>query len=199
MAKDRDGLGKVTLTPEFRMSFVHLFETVVDMQDRNVYEITMLFPKNTDLSILKTANSDLIKNKFPDEATRKQVIQQLRNPFRDGDLPNGEGNIYDGYPGNWYVRAWTKSRPKVIDSGKMDILDSSEIYSGCWGRATIQPFYYNTKGNKGISYFINVVQKIRDDDQLGDGGRRSIDEFDVVVAGANDPANYVQETADFLA
>ena len=42
-----------------------------------------------------------------------------------------------------------------------------KVYSGCWGRASINFFPFNTNGNKGVGVGLNNIQKLKDDDRLG--------------------------------
>jgi len=46
-------------------------------------------------------------------------------------------------------------------------LDPSEFYSGCYGRASITLYAYDTSGSKGIAAGLNNVQKLEDGNKLG--------------------------------
>ena len=43
----------------------------------------------------------------------------------------------------------------------------SEVYSGVYGRASINFYAFNSNGNKGIACGLNNLQKIRDGEPLG--------------------------------
>jgi hypothetical protein len=47
--------------------------------------------------------------------------------------------------------------------------DETEVYSGAWYRAQVRAFAYENAGNKGVSFGLQNVQKLRDDDPLGSG------------------------------
>ena len=47
------------------------------------------------------------------------------------------------------------------------ILTRSEVYSGVYGRASINFYAFNSNGNKGIACGLNNLQKIRDGEPLG--------------------------------
>ena len=47
------------------------------------------------------------------------------------------------------------------------ILTRSEVYSGVYGRASINFYVFNSNGNKGIACGLNNLQKIRDGEPLG--------------------------------
>ena len=56
------------------------------------------------------------------------------------------------------------------------IIDRSELYSGVYGRASINFYAYNANGNKGIACGLNNLQKIRDGEPLG-GKAKAEDDF----------------------
>ena len=56
-------------------------------------------------------------------------------------------------------------------------LRHSEVYSGIYGRASINFYAYNAKASKGIACGLQNVQKIRDGEPLG-GHSRAEDDFD---------------------
>ena len=58
-------------------------------------------------------------------------------------------------------------------------LERSEVYSGVYGRASINLYAFNSNGNKGIACGLNNLQKIRDGEPLG-GKSRAEDDFATV-------------------
>ena len=63
-----------------------------------------------------------------------------------------------------------------MDASCQPILDTSELYSGIYGRASINFYAFNTNGNKGIACGLNNLQKLRDGEPLG-GKSRAEDDF----------------------
>ena len=62
-----------------------------------------------------------------------------------------------------------------------DIIDKSELYSGCYGRVSIMPAAYNVDGNKGIKFYLNNVQKLAEGEPLGGAGASNAsDDFTAV-------------------
>ncbi len=61
--------------------------------------------------------------------------------------------------------------PGVVDANRNEIMDKSEVYSGCYGRASINFYAFNANGNRGIACGLNNLQKLRDGEPLG--GRAS--------------------------
>jgi len=151
------------MTPEFRLSFPALFEPKSFDTEQNAnakYSMVMVFPKSTDISALKEAAGAAILAKWPDKASRPK---NLKSPFRDG----GEKEDWDGFgPETIFITVSSKSPPGIVDQKRQPIIDSKEIYAGCYCRATIVPWAYDKAGNRGISFWLNNVQKLRDGESL---------------------------------
>lgn len=73
---------------------------------------------------------------------------------------------------NSFINAKSKTKPGIVDAACNPILNpEEEIYSGMYGRASINFYCYNTGMSKGIACGLNNVQKIADGERLG--GRAS--------------------------
>ena len=64
----------------------------------------------------------------------------------------------------------------MVDADRQPILDSSELYSGIIGRASINFYAFNSSGNRGIACGLNNIQKLSDGTPLG-GHSRAEDDF----------------------
>lgn len=69
------------------------------------------------------------------------------------------------------------NQPTVLDSKKNKITDPSEVYSGCWGQASINFYPFDISGNRGIAVGLNGFMKGRDDEPLAGAGN-VMDDFD---------------------
>lgn len=178
------------ITPEFRASYVFLFTPQENKQDdgkvKKEYTVTAIFPKNADLSPLKKAAEALLAEKFG--ADRAKWPTNLRSPFRKcKDRWKNEGGrqvvppgYEDGDATFITLKASEKHRPGVVNAAVQDILEPREVYSGCYCRASVRPYYYDNKGNKGVSFGLNNVQKLRDGEPLG-GFSKPTDDFEPVA------------------
>ncbi len=153
-------------TPEFRASFVYVFRPgKPNDKGQQKYAITMLFPAGADLTAMKKAAQDAVVAKWG--ADPAKWPKNLRNPFRD----QGE-KTFEGYvAGNKFVTATSDRKPGVVDQKVNPILDESRVYSGCWCRASVRAFTYSNMGNIGVSFGLQNVQLIRDDEPLGSRSR----------------------------
>jgi hypothetical protein len=76
----------------------------------------------------------------------------------------------------YFINANSATKPGIVDSSCQQILERSEVYSGVYGRASINFYAFNSNGNKGIACGLNNLQKIRDGEPLG-GKPRAEDDF----------------------
>ena len=72
------------------------------------------------------------------------------------------------------MNANSNTAPGIVDADRQVILDHSEVYSGVYGRASVNFYAFNSNGNKGIACSLNNLQKIRDGEHLG--GKSSAEE-----------------------
>jgi len=101
----------------------------------------------------------------------KPKLEDIKLPLRDGDKKDDPN--YQGY---WYVNANSTTKPGVVDADCNPILDTSELYSGIIGRASITFYAFNSSGNRGIACGLNNLQKLKDGTPLG-GHSRAEDDF----------------------
>lgn len=59
--------------------------------------------------------------------------------------------------------------PVVVYSDKTPITEPSEIYSGCYGKAVINLYVYDTAGKIGVTAGLNGVMKLSDGEPLAGG------------------------------
>lgn len=173
MAEPKNKVGeKKVITPMFRVSFPHVFSPQKPMQDgaEAKYSITMLFDKSTDLKALKKAADIAGIEKWG--ADKSKWPKGIKTPFKDGD----DKEDLMGYAGTTYVTARSKSMPGLINASKEDIIDESEFYAGCYARASMIAFAYETKVNKGISFALLNIQKLKDGEKFS-GKMSAQDDF----------------------
>ena len=146
------------LTPKFRLSFPSVFEPNV-YGGKSKYLITMLYPKDQDLGPFKTIVGAAIKQAFGEDRSK---WPQLQMPFGDGDTKD-----YDGYAGHVFVKASSEYPPGVVDAGRNDIINKSDVYAGMYARAQINAYVWEFGGNHGVSFGLQNLQVLRDGDAFG--------------------------------
>ena len=68
----------------------------------------------------------------------------------------------------YFVNANSATAPGIVDADRQPILDRSEVYSGAYGRASINFYAFNSNGNKGIACGLNNLQKIKEESRLAE-------------------------------
>lgn len=160
------------ITGLVRLSYAHLFEpTSIDGKGDKKYSVSLLIPKSDTETIARIeaaveAAKDLGKSKWGGKIPAK-----LKLPLRDGDEERSDDAAYVGH---YFINASSKTKPGVVDRNKQPVLDQEEVYSGCYGRASINFYPFDTSGNKGIAAGLNNVQKLKNGEALS--GKPSAEE-----------------------
>lgn len=184
-------------TPAFRLSYPALFAPKDDLNGNPKYSAQMLFPKTALAKTLKTAkgpgylwvSEDNLKGLYMEcVKVAKQTfgpevdLTALKMPnFRDGDKPKSNGSKDDNAVGMIVINASSKEKPRCLRQDKTDITDESELYPGCWCRAVLCISAFNKPMAKGVTLYLNGIQKLADD-QTFSGRPRVEDVFDDTAA-----------------
>lgn len=163
------------VTGKVRFSYAHLFQPWAGQEGQEPkYSVCLLIPKKDKKTLAKIAEA--IDEAAQDGISSKWGGKKPKNlhfPLRDGDEER-EGAEYEGM---MFLNASSKQRPCVVDKDLNEILDPEEVYSGCWGRVSINFFAYDAAGNRGIGAGLNNVQKLSDGERLGGGRTSAEDDF----------------------
>jgi hypothetical protein len=197
------------MTPEFRVSFPNVFEPRKnELSGKMEYSLVALFAHGADLSALKAAAAKVLVDKFgPDQA---KWPTGLRSPFRDqaerarkdpNGVPvlgsDGKPILQDGHvAGAIFLNLKSNNKPGLVDQNVQDIIEQHLFYSGCYARATVRPYYYDQKGNRGVAFGLQNIQKVRDGDPLG-GRSTPAQDFKPVEQPAGAPAAGAAATSIF--
>lgn len=179
------------LTPKFRVSYPHVFEPRgFKAGAKQTYNLNMLFPKTTDLSELRKAVIECAKEKWGEDFQKFKPI----SPFKDGDKKEDPN-----YHGMTFVVATSTMKPGLVAAdAKTPITEPSMFYAGCWARATINPFWWENSGKRGVSFGIQNLQKLADDEPFTMRGRPE-DDFEPVEGGDfDDPSKFQKDEDSWL-
>ena len=171
--------GKVTLVPDSdkrEAIYLHAFEPDSINGSDPKYSVSLIIDKkDTDL-IAKIKKAVEQAKEDGKSKWGGKIPANLKLPLRDGDLDRPED---EAYAGAYFINANSKQAPQVVDRNVQPILDQSELYSGCYIRASVTFYAYNSNGNKGIAAGLGNIQKVRDGEPLGSRVNAK-DEFDAV-------------------
>ena len=160
---------KVVTGINTRFSYFNGWEPVSINGSKPKYSISVLIPK-TDIVTINKINEAIdiaIEEGIARFGGKKPNKATLKLPLRDGDLERDN----DAYKGHYFINANSINAPQIVDANLDPILDRNEVYSGCYGRVSINFYAFNSNGNKGIACGLGNVQKLRDGEPLG--GRSS--------------------------
>lgn len=157
------------LTPEFRVSYPHVFKAQSPKEaDKKKFSITMLFPKDSDLSGIKEA---MKQAKLAEYGAKENWPDGLQSPVSDGDthIDKVTGKVKEGYKGCWVIKATSgeDQKPVIADENGDDLIDQAQFYAGCYARASILASAWEYMGKEGVGFYINGIQKLRDGKPFG--------------------------------
>lgn len=164
-------------TGKVRASYVHIFQPrASDNGGDPKYSVTLLIPKTDTVTINGIyAEIERAKQEGAQKAFNGNIPPQCRTPLYDGDGYRQSGEAFgEECRGCMVITASAKQQPVIVGLDMQNILNPADVYSGCYIRANINFFAYNSNGNKGIGCGLNAVQKIEDGEPLG--GRVSAEE-----------------------
>lgn len=168
------------VTGEVRLSYAHLFEPHASFENQQPkYSTVILVPKSDKVTIKKIQAAQ----KAALEAGKSTkfggtIPKNWKNTFRDGDEEMDlEKN--PEYEGMMFMTISNAQKPGLVDKNVEPIMDQSELYSGCYARVSMNAFPFSASGNKGVSFGLNHVQKLRDGDPFG-SITRAEDDFDPI-------------------
>jgi hypothetical protein len=188
------------LTPEFRVSYPSVFQAKKnDLSGKDEYSVVALFPKGTDLSKLKAEAQRAVEDKWGKD--KAKWPNPLKSPFRDqGERAknvDGKEVLPAGHEkGAIFITLKSAYRPGVVDQKVQPIIEPSEFYAGCYAIASVRAYTYENKGNKGVAFGLQNIQKSKDGDPLS-GKARPEEEF-AAIEGAGDGSMSSGITANSL-
>jgi len=189
---------ETVLTPEFRVSYPNILtsrDVEKDQKDgtkkiEKEYGLNGIFPPGADLSAMKKMAQACLVEKLGADKTKWPA--NLRSPFRKCEERMKDGKLPDGYvAGGTFINVKSKTKPGLVNAQVQTIIDETEFYAGCYARAQVHAYYYEFKGNRGVAFGLDNVQKLRDGDSLS-GRVRAEDAFEA-VAGAESGAGAAED------
>ena len=191
------GIATKVLTGVVRLSYVNLVAPRANQQGGDPkYSVTLLIPKTDNATKLDIENS--MKAAYEEGVAKKWggAHPQMKQLLWDGDglrqsgLPFGEE-----CKGHWVINASSKQKPQVVGIDNVSCeLAPNDIYSGMYGRVTINFFPYDTAGSKGVGCGLGNVMKTADGEPLSGGASAASDFADFGTASAQPAVNNVPYT-----
>ncbi len=169
---------KVITGVNTRFSYANIWDPKSINGGKPKFSVSLIIPKDDTVTVNKIkaaiqAAYEEGQSKLKGNAKSVPPLSAIKNPLRDGDLERPDDPAYQNA---YFINANSDTAPGVVDKNLNPIIDRSEIYSGVYGRASINLYAFNSNGNRGIACGLNNIQKIRDGEPLG-GKSRAEDDF----------------------
>ena len=178
MSKNFVNPTKVITGVNTRWSYANVWEAKSINGGAPKYSVSLIIPKSDTKTIEKIkaaiqAAYEEGESKLKGNGKTVPALSVLKTPLCDGDLERPDD---EAYANSYFVNANSGTAPGIVDVDRQPIIDHSEVYSGVYGRASINFYAFNSNGNKGIACGLNNLQKMRDGEPLG-GKTRAEDDF----------------------
>lgn len=169
---------KVITGVNTRFSYANIWDPKSINGGKPKFSVSLIIPKDDTVTVNKIkaaiqAAYEEGQNKLKGNAKSVPALSAIKNPLRDGDLERSDDPAYKNA---YFINANSDTAPGVVDKDLNPIMNRSQIYSGVYGRASINLYAFNSNGNRGIACGLNNIQKIRDGEPLG-GKSRAEDDF----------------------
>jgi len=170
------------VTGKVRLSYAHIFTPQPDDNGVHKYSTAILIPKSDKETLRKIKLAVDAAKEGGKSKWGGKIPANIKLPLRDGDEEKPDD---EAYAGHYFINATSKTKPgiaKPIGKGPdgkrkfQEITDTTEVYSGCYAKASLNFYAFDAKGNRGIAAGLNHIVKVQDGEFLG--GRASVqDDF----------------------
>ena len=169
---------KVVTGVNTRWSYVNAWEAKSINGGTPKFSVSLIIPKSDTKTVakIKAAIEAAYKEgeaKLKGNSRTVPALSAIKTPLRDGDIERPDD---PAYANSYFMNANSNTAPVIVDADCQPILDRSEVYSGVYGRASVNFYAFNSNGNRGIACSLNNLQKIRDGEHLG-GKSSAEDDF----------------------
>lgn len=161
------------ITGKVRFSYANVWEAKSINGGDEKYSVSLIIPKSDTKTISEIKAAIKVAKQDGKAKFSGKIPANLKLPLRDGDIDRPDD---EAYKNSYFVNANSKDRPQIVDKNVNPILDQSEVYSGCYGRASITFYAFNQNGNKGVACGLGNLQKLSDGEPLS-GRTNAEDDF----------------------
>lgn len=167
------------ILPEARANYVFLIKPRKNKKRPDAeptYSVLLAWDKDEiddteGLKELKKSILALAREKAGDNALKLLKSGRIANPIRDGaDLTDKDGNEMEEFEDCYVLTARRRADwgpPGLVDDKVRPIIDPTDVYSGMRCIASVNPFWYEVEGKRGIGIGLNNIQKTADGQRIG--------------------------------
>lgn len=158
-----------------RFSYANVWEAKSINGSDPKFSVSIIIPKSDKKTV--TAIQKAIEEAKKEGISKfgGKVPANLKTPLRDGDIDRPDDPSYEN---SYFINANSKNAPQIVDAKVQPILDRSEVYSGCYGKVSVNFYPFSINGSKGIAAGLGNIQKLSNGEPLG-GKNRAEDDFEI--------------------
>ena len=169
---------KVITGVKTRWSYANVWQAKSINGGAPKYSVSLIIPKSDTKTVTAVKNAiqaayEEGQSKLKGNSKSVPALTAIKTPLRDGDVERPDDASYKDC---YFINANSATAPGIVDAARNPIIEHSEVYSGVYGRASINFYAFNSNGNRGIACGLNNLQKISDGEPLG-GKTRAEDDF----------------------
>ena len=153
-----------------RFSYLHCWEPEAINGGEPKYSVSAIIPKSDKETIKKIQAAVEAAKQESLSKWGGKIPPNLKLPLRDGDIDRPEDEAYKGC---YFFNANSRQAPQVVDKHQ------TEVYSGCYGRISVNFYGYNSNGNRGVAAGLGNIQKLKDGEALS-SRTNAEDDFEAV-------------------
>ena len=169
---------KVITGVKTRWSYANVWQAKSINGGTPKFSVSLIIPKSDTKTVTAVKNAiqaayEEGQSKLKGNSKFVPALTAIKTPLRDGDAERPDDEAYKDC---YFINANSATAPGIVDAARNPIIEHSEVYSGVYGRASINFYAFNSNGNRGIACGLNNLQKISDGEPLG-GKTRAEDDF----------------------
>ena len=148
---------KVITGKDTRWSYANVWEAKSINGGTPKFSVSLIIPKTDTVTVQKIkaaiqAAYEEGQAKLKGNGRTVPPLTAIKTPLRDGDTERPDD---PAYAGSYFINANSATAPGIVDADCNPLLTRSEVYSGVYGRASINFYAFNSNGNKGIACGLN--------------------------------------------
>jgi hypothetical protein len=170
-----------------RLAFLKCWKAeTVNGEGEPAFSASMILGKDhPQLPAINAAILETAKAKWgaKTDAMMKQMKATDKLALHDGDTKSQ----YDGFEGNLFIAARTKTRPLTIGRDKAPVTEEDGVlYSGCYANVSIELWAQDNNYGKRINAQLGGIQFVKDGDAFAGGGSAADEsDFEELEEGAD--------------
>lgn len=168
-----------------RLAFPAIFEAKSVQGEEPAFSASLIIPPDhNQMQDINDAIEAVAREKWGAKAAEMLKAMRAKDNVC---LHDGDGkSTYEGFEGNFYISARSKTRPLVLDRDKSPLTQSDgRPYGGCFVNAVLELWAQDNQFGKRVNAQLKGVQFVRDGDAFSGGAPADESDFEDLSDGAD--------------